>query len=65
LPNAGDLAAFIPELRSRLDCGELAGHPPIDQGNGHSVVDLELADRVLLCDVTHGWTKPGAPLAER
>jgi hypothetical protein len=47
---AVDLAAFIADPRGRLGCGELAGHPPMDLGNGHTVVDLELAVRVMLRD---------------
>jgi hypothetical protein len=45
---ADDLAAFVAQLRQRLERGELAGHAPIDLGNGHTLVDVELAIRVML-----------------
>ncbi len=47
---ADNLAAFIADLRGRLDRGELAGQRPIDLGNGHTRADLELAVRVMLRD---------------
>ena len=48
---ADDLAAFIADLRGRLECGELARLPPIDLGNGLRLRDVELAAWVMLADV--------------
>jgi hypothetical protein len=47
-PPADDLRAIVAALRQRLGRGELAGHAPIDLGNGQTLVDLELAVRVML-----------------
>jgi hypothetical protein len=55
---ADDLAAFIADLRGRLDRGELAGQPPIDLANGHTVTDLELAVRVMLRDADRYASMP-------
>lgn len=40
---ADDLAAWIDELRRRLDAGGLAGRPPIDLGNALTLTNLERA----------------------
>jgi hypothetical protein len=46
-----DLAAFVADLRRRLERGELAGHPPIDLGNAHTPPNVERAVRRMLADV--------------
>jgi len=48
---AEDLAAWIDELRRRLDAGELAGHPPIHLRNEATLSKVELAVRRMLSDV--------------
>jgi len=48
---ADDLAAWIEELRRRLDAGELADVPPIDLGNGLTLSHVERAVRRMLADV--------------
>ena len=48
---ADDLAAWIEELRRRLDAGELADVPPIDLGNGLTLSHVERAVRRMLSDV--------------
>src|SRR5207248_10761911 len=45
------IAAWIDELRRRLDAGELADLPPIDLGNGLVLRDVELAAWIMLADV--------------
>jgi len=48
---AEDLAAWIDELRRRLDAGELADLPPIDLGNALTLSNVERAVRRMLQDV--------------
>ena len=48
---ADDLAAFIADLRGRLERGELADRPPINLGNGLVLRDVELAVWIMLADV--------------
>src|SRR5438552_1433969 len=43
-----DLAAFITELRRRLERGDFADHPPIDLDNGHRLTNVEVAIRTML-----------------
>jgi hypothetical protein len=47
---ADDLAAWIDELRRRLDAGELAGLPPIDLGNALTLNNVEQAVQVMLAE---------------
>ena len=46
-----ELAAWIDELRRRLDAGELADLPPIDLGNEVTLSHVERAVRRMLSDV--------------
>ena len=46
-----DLAAWIEELRRRLDAGELADVPAIDLGNELTLSHVERAVRRMLSDV--------------
>ena len=48
---ADDRAAWIEELRRRLDAGELADVPPIDLGNALTLSHVERAVRRMLSDV--------------
>ena len=48
---ADDLAAWIDELRRRLDAGEVAAPPPIDLGNEVTLTNVEPAVRRMLSDV--------------
>ena len=48
---ADGLAAFIADLRGRLERGELADHPPIDLGNALTLGHVERAVRRTLQDV--------------
>jgi hypothetical protein len=48
---ADGLAAFIADLRGRLERGELADHPPIDLGNALTLSHVERAVRRTLQDV--------------
>jgi len=50
---ADDLAAWIAELRRRLEAGELAGLEPIVIGPGETLTDVELGVRALLRDVDY------------
>jgi hypothetical protein len=49
--SAALLAAWIDELRGRLDAGELADLPPIDLGNALALANVERAVRRMLSDV--------------
>ena len=51
MPGADDLAAFIADLRGRLERGELADVPPIDLGNALTLSNVERAVRRMLQDV--------------
>ena len=48
---ADGLAAFIADLRGRLERSELADHPPIDLGNALTLSHVERAVRRTLQDV--------------
>jgi hypothetical protein len=48
---ADTLAAFIDQLRDRLERGELAGHPPIRLDEGRTLVDVERSVRAMLAEV--------------
>jgi hypothetical protein len=50
---APDLAAWIAELRRRLEAGELAGRAPVEIGPGETLADVERGVRALLRDVDY------------
>jgi hypothetical protein len=48
---ADTLAAFIDDLRDRLERRELAGHPPIRLDEGRTLVNVEQSVRAMLAEV--------------
>jgi len=43
-----DLMAWIDDLRRRLERGDLAGHPPVDIGDGTGDIPAELTIKIML-----------------
>jgi len=46
-----DLMAWICALRRRLERGDLAGHPPVDVGDGTGNIPAELTIKIMLADL--------------
>ena len=51
LPPGDELAAWIVDLRARLDRGELATLGPVDVGHGTDVLSTQDTVRIMLADV--------------
>jgi len=51
LPPDDELAAWIGDLRARLDCGELATLGPVDVGHGTDVLPAQQTVRIMLADL--------------
>ena len=51
LPPDDELAAWIADLRARLDRGELATLGPVDVGHGTQVLPAEDTVRIMLADL--------------
>ena len=51
LPPDDELAAWIVDLRARLDCGELAELGPVDVGHGTDVLPAQDTVRIMLADL--------------
>jgi hypothetical protein len=55
---AAGLPLLMAELRTRLECGELAGRPPTALSPGYPALDPESVARLVLADFDHLAASP-------